>query len=872
MLVSKITAARVFQISPILTKSRFILCSSSFSSLNFFPPSYNEVEFDPKEVALSFKHWFRRRNDTILDKIFEILAAKHDDSADFKKSEVELSKLGLKLNEEFVLKVLNYGRDVLSCLKFFDWAGRQRGFSHTRATFYTIFKILSREKLMSLMLDFLETYKAQRKFHQVRFNDTLVVGYAVAGKPDIALKLFGQMRFQGLDLDPFAYHVFLNALVEQSCYDVVEVLLKQIRMRGLESEITWCIMTKNFCKQNKLKEAADFLRDLGSSGCHVNDKMVSVLIDEHCKRKKFEEAQQLLNEFWDSRKISLENSYAIWTNNLIKAGNLDGALDFLRGKRLLEGYVPGIYRYNSLIYKLLMENRLDDVSDLLMEMMEENLSPDKATMNAALCFFCKAGMVDVALELYYSRSEFGLSANIMSYNYLINTLCGDGSVDEAYRVLKDSIKDGYFPGKKTASILADALCREGKLDKMKELIIMALELNIMPSDAVCVKFISALCRSRMVEDGYRIYSELSGMKKLSSRFTYFDLVRGFNRVNRGDMAARLLIEMQDYGFRPTRNLYRDVICCICAMENPEIHFFKLLEMQLAREVSDPSVYNFFIDGAGHAQRPDLAKEVFEMMGRNGILHNSDSKILMLQSYLKNGHIADALNLYGDLCKDCLPGRRLNNSMVVGLSKANKPGLALEILRDLREKKFLPSKECYEELVQSFCSNQNYDMAVEVIEDLFETGRPVSSYIGNVLLLNSFKSRELYQAWVRSGVMSGGASPSGSLTLGELIGLFSGGFRVNPDIEDLDEIIEQCFPLDIFTYNMLLRRLSMTHNLDRFVELVYKMSKRGYQYNRWTYDIIIHSLFKHGRTREAMRWMDEAHRMGFDLTEGTKLLL
>ena len=40
--------------------------------------------------------------------------------------------------------------------------------------------------------------------HRVRFYDTLVMGYAVSGKPEIALQLFAKMRFQGLDLDSFA--------------------------------------------------------------------------------------------------------------------------------------------------------------------------------------------------------------------------------------------------------------------------------------------------------------------------------------------------------------------------------------------------------------------------------------------------------------------------------------------------------------------------------------------------------------------------------------------------------------------------------------------------------------------------------------------
>ncbi|KAI3920157.1 hypothetical protein MKX01_017814 [Papaver californicum] len=91
-----------------------------------------------------------------------------------------------------------------------------------------------------------------------------------------------------------------------------------------------------------------------------------------------------------------------------------------------------------------------DVYDLILDMREGKITPDQETMNAVLCFFCEAGMVDVAFELYNSRLDYELSLNSMTYSYLINMLYGDGSVDDAYKVLQDPIEqvclDGSLPG------------------------------------------------------------------------------------------------------------------------------------------------------------------------------------------------------------------------------------------------------------------------------------------------------------------------------------------------------------------------------------------------------------------------------------------
>ena len=148
------------------------------------------------QVVGSFKDWFKSRNNALFDRIYKILgtqADNDDELAAMHSSDFALSQLGLRLTESFVLEVLAYGSDMLSCLKFFDWAGRQSGFCHTHVTFNAIFKILSRAKLMPLMFDFLEVHRQQRF---ARFNDILVIGYPVAGEPNIALQVFGKMRFE----------------------------------------------------------------------------------------------------------------------------------------------------------------------------------------------------------------------------------------------------------------------------------------------------------------------------------------------------------------------------------------------------------------------------------------------------------------------------------------------------------------------------------------------------------------------------------------------------------------------------------------------------------------------------------------------------
>lgn len=830
-----------------------------------------------ESTVLSFKEWFKSRNDALFVEIFKILRTATNDNSDDggdvssgRSADLALSNLGLKLDERFVLNVLSYGRtrkDVLSCLKFFDWAGRQPGFHHTHSTFYAIFKILSRAKLMSLMLDSLDSYAKHSSAYRVRFHSTLVMGYAVAGKPEFALQLFSTMRFHGIDLDSFGYNVLLNALVENSNFDAVKEIFKQIQMRGFENEATCSVMMKSFCKQKLFDEAEAHLREMVCEGRDLNGYALHALVGGLCTNNEFDRAKKLIEEFQELGTIPMKQAYDVWVKELVHAGRLDAALEFLKKQKSIGGYVPDMFRYNMLICRLLWENRLEESCELLIEMKERKISPDDDTMNAALCFFCKAGMLSSALDLYNSRSEFGLSLNSMAYNYLVNTLCGDGSIDQAYSMLQDSIDQGYFPGRRVFSILADVLCREGKLEKMKELLLFALDRNIKPSRAIYDKFISALCKANRLEDGYLIYQEINELNEVAARSTYFSLIESFSRSNRGDIAARLLFEMQERGYKPHRILFSNVISSLCRMENPKKLVLELLELHLSRVETSSRIYNLFIYGASHAKIPELAREVYEMILRSGREPTLSSDILMLQSYLKSDKFSDAVNFFNSLRGRRNFGRKLCNAMVTGLCRANRLDIALEFFKDAKNNGVIPSIECYELLIKLLCSKRRYSMAITLVNEFEKTGRVLTPFIGNTLLCHSLQGQELYDVWIHR--MEVENENYENPMLGLLIGVFCSRVKFSQHIDKLVEVIEKCFPVDLFTYNLLLRKLSLI-NIDHACEMFHRMRRRGYEPNQWTYDILVRGFLKHGRKREAAILFEEMLCGGFHPSQATTM--
>lgn len=846
--------------------------SSSYRYSSFLSPLSNENvhQLRAHDVVLAFKDWFKSREIYVkpsVDSIYVIL----NNTDDAVVIDSELSKLELRLDERFVLDVLNSGEDVLSCLKFFDWAGRQRGFVHTRATFYAIFKILSKAKLMTLMTDFLDSYRKQSGVCKTRFYNTLVMGYAVAGKPDVALRLFAKMRFHGLDLDEYCYHVLLNALAEQSCFDAFDMVAQQIEFRGLQNSVTHAVLVKGLCKKKEWDRAESYTRDLVTSGMGLSEAVIGTLVAGLCKDKMFERAAEVVEEFGGS-KVPLQAAYNMWIRDLVRAGQLDGALKILKKMKGLDG--PDVFRYNLLINKLLRKNRHMEVYDLLMEMMERQLCPDEETMNCVLCFFCKIGLVDEAVQLYDAKVEFGLSPNSTTYNFLINTLCAEGNTVEAYRVLRGSLTQGYIPGHNSFSVVADALCREGKVDEMKDLVLVALERNFAPSSSIYSKFISAMSKNNRVEDGYMLHGQLNQLNKVTSRHAYMSLIDAFKKMNRGDIAVRLLIEMQEKGHDPTPTTFKHVIELLFNMDNPEQKFFRMLEIQLSRQGQKRHVYRLFIFAAGHARKPELARAVYDKMLDSNITPDVKTNVHMLLSYLKSERTASAVRFFNDLKGERKAGKKLCESLIIGLCRMNKAEMALRYVKEMKRDNETPSLRCYEELVLVLCNNKKYDEVVNVVDDTIRDGRTLSTFIGNLLLLHSFRAENLYYYWVRSRHNT----TRFSWEIGELIRAFSPYVSDIPDIEGLEEVIQQLFPMDVFTYNLLIRRVIMAkripneRRMERACTLFKRLRQKGLEPGKMTYDYIVHGFAKFGMNSEAKRWSEEMERRGFEHTDCTKMLL
>ncbi|KAL1307732.1 hypothetical protein AAHE18_17G053800 [Arachis hypogaea] len=169
--------------------------------------------------------------------------------------------------------------------------------------------------------------------------------------------------------------------------------------------------------------------------------------------------------------------------------------------------------------------------------------------------------------------------------------------------------------------------------------------------------------------------------------------------------------------------------------------------------------------------------------------------------------------------------------------------------------FHPTIECHENLLLELCSSKRYHEAVNLVNVYKKMGRRLTSFLGNVLLYQSMFSPEVYNACVRlRGVKEEGKTDWSMLSF--VVGAFYGHHRAS-HVEDLEKLIAKCFPLDIYTYNMLLRKACKS-DMGKAYELFERMRRRGFEPNRYT--TMVYGFKRHGMSDEAQRWFQESKRI------------
>ncbi|KAF6142990.1 hypothetical protein GIB67_041058 [Kingdonia uniflora] len=317
--------------------------------------------------------------------------------------------------------------------------------------------------------DLLDTMSAANCEPNHIVYDALIDGFCKAGKLDEAQQVVTKMSERGYSPNVYTYSSLIDRLFKDKRLDLVlKVLSKMLESSCPPNVVTYTEMIDGLCKVGKTDEAYKLLVMMEEKGYPPNVVTYTVMIDGFGKAGNVDMCLELFGQM--SAKGCAPNfvTYRVLINHCCAVGLFDEARKLLEEMkqtywpRQVEGYRKVIEGFNK--EYLMTLGLLDEVS-------ENASSPIVPTYEILIDSLCKAGRLEVALELHKEIITYsGVSAASKNmYSSLIESLALAGKMEKAFGLYADMARQGCIPEIWVFFLLINTLIRTNKWDEALQL-------------------------------------------------------------------------------------------------------------------------------------------------------------------------------------------------------------------------------------------------------------------------------------------------------------------------------------------------------------------------------------------------------------------
>lgn len=348
----------------------------------------------------------------------------------FDLAELRESLVGITPRQ--VSRFLELPLDVSTCLDIFNWAGAQKGYSHSFDVYFVLVRKLgeAREfKMIELLLR--KSIEEGIVLRECLFI-VIMKCYGCSGFPGNAVRVLDEMRAVfGCEPTFKSYNVALGILVGAGCHRMAANLFYKMLHGGVRlTTFSFSIVIKALCFMNEVESACSLLPGMTKHGCVPDAIVYQTLIHALCKHNRVKEALKLLEEM------------------------------------LVIGCSVDVDTFNDVIHGLCKFGRMHDAGKLINRMQLRGCKPNALTYGVFLQGLCKNGQVDEA-RTHLSRVP---NSNVILFNTVIGGYLNEGRFEEAKYLYDNMIRNGCCPDFYTYSIIINGLCKAGRLGSARQVL------------------------------------------------------------------------------------------------------------------------------------------------------------------------------------------------------------------------------------------------------------------------------------------------------------------------------------------------------------------------------------------------------------------
>ncbi|XP_077220558.1 pentatricopeptide repeat (PPR) superfamily protein [Tasmannia lanceolata] len=292
--------------------------------------------------------------------------------------------------------------------------------------------------------------------------------------------------------------------------DAVEVLDRVEKKKGgLIDTVAYNAVINGFCRLGKVKVGKRFLKEMEGKGCLPNVNTYNTLIAGFCESGNLDSALDLFHEMrTDGIDLNFV-TYDTLIRGLCSGGRIADGFKILNMMEESRGGLGGrISLYNSIIYGLYRENRLEEAREFLVEM--GRFFPRAVDKSLKILGFCEEGKVEEAKKVYDHMISEGGVPSALVFVRLIHGFCEEGNVREAFELMNEMVENSYFPIVSTFNALISGFCREGRVGGASKLIEEMVERGCLPNAGSYSSLIDVFCSRGDIQRAFGLLVKMVG--------------------------------------------------------------------------------------------------------------------------------------------------------------------------------------------------------------------------------------------------------------------------------------------------------------------------------------------------------------------------
>ncbi|XP_072062382.1 pentatricopeptide repeat-containing protein At1g10910, chloroplastic isoform X2 [Arachis hypogaea] len=478
---------------------------------------------------------------------------------------------------------------------------------------------------------------ASQLFSWMQENDKLDASsyshYMRKGKLDTSLKLFQQMKEDGLVPDVVTYSTLLSGCIKvNDRYPKALELIQELQHNELQMDgVIYGAILAVCASNSKLEEAEYYFNKMKNEGQAPNVYHYSSLLNAYSACGNYKKADMLVKQMKSEGLVPNKVILTTLLKVYVKGGLFEKSRESLAELKSL-GYAEDEMPYCILMDGLAKAGQFEEAKLTFDEMIKNNVKSDGYAHSIMISAYCRAKLFREAKQLANDFEATSDKYDIVILNSMLCAFCRAGEMESVMETLRKMDKMAISPDYKTFNILIKYFCRE----KMYPLAFRTMEDMIskgyQPAEELCSTLIYHLGRIKAYVEAFSVYNMLKYSKRTMCKATHEKIL---HILLAGNLLKDAYVVVKDNATYISRAAIRKFACAFLKSGNINLMNDVMKTLQDSGYKIDQDLFQMAISRyLGHPEKKDLLLHLLQWMPGQGYVLDSSTRNLIL----KNSHL------------------------------------------------------------------------------------------------------------------------------------------------------------------------------------------------------------------------------------------